>query len=166
MSEKKWYAVYTKSRMEKQVAKEFEEMNIEHYLPLLKTLRQWTDRKKWVYVPLFNSYVFVKTNIKDREKILKADGAVNFVHFKDEYPSIPEYQINNLRIILGASAKFEIGYDNFTLGEKVNVTGGPFKGLKGTVIEYRGKQRLLVRIDVINQNLILEVNPVYIEKIV
>jgi transcriptional antiterminator RfaH len=159
-----WYAVYTKSRNEKQVARELEEKGVEHFLPLVKTLRQWSDRRKFVYVPLFNSYLFVKIDIKYRVYVLEIPGVVCFVNFKQEFPPIPEWQINNLKIILGSAEKFEISRDNFQLGEHVTVNGGSFKGLHGTLVEYRGKQKFLVRIDTINQNLLLEINPVYIEK--
>ena len=159
-----WYAIYTKARSEKQVAKDLEEMQVIHYLPLMKTIRQWSDRKKWVYVPLFNSYIFVKIDIKYRYKVQDIHGVSGFIRFKDEYPPVPEWQINNLRIILGSAEKFEVSFDNFELGDRVKVNGGPFNGLQGTVVEYRGKQKFLVRIDSINQNLLLEINPVYIEK--
>ncbi len=42
----KWYAVYTRSRFEKQVLKGLLDQDIEAYLPLIKTVRQWSDRKK------------------------------------------------------------------------------------------------------------------------
>ena len=124
-----WYAIYTRARSEKQVAVELENRGYKYYLPLIKTLRQWSDRKKWVYIPLFNSYVFVKIDIINRVKILDIEGVVKFVRFKDEYPPIPEWQINNLKIILGSAEKFELSYDNFEIGEKVVVNGGPFKGV-------------------------------------
>lgn len=164
MENKQWYAVYTKSRSEKQVAKELEELGIEHFLPLIKTMRQWSDRRKFIYVPLFSSYIFVKIDIKYRLKVLEVDGAVTFIHFNNEYPSIPEWQLNNLKIILGSAEKFEISFDDFEIGEKVKVDGGPFKGLQGTLVEYRGKKKFLVQVETINQNLLLEVNPVYVCK--
>ena len=49
--EKSWYAVYVKSRTEKKVALEFKYEEIDHYLPLIKRLKQWSDRKKWVEEP-------------------------------------------------------------------------------------------------------------------
>ena len=54
-----WYAVYTKPRSEKKLADRLNEHGIEAYLPLRKTLKQWSDRKKMVEEPLITSYVFV-----------------------------------------------------------------------------------------------------------
>ena len=48
----KWYAVYTRPRFEKQVGQRLLEEGIEAYVPLIKTMRQWSDRKKVVELPL------------------------------------------------------------------------------------------------------------------
>ncbi|MEY4660481.1 MAG: hypothetical protein RLZZ42_433, partial [Bacteroidota bacterium] len=56
---KKWFAVYTRSRCEKKVAQMLTKRGIVNYCPLNKKLRQWSDRKKYIFEPLFPSYVFV-----------------------------------------------------------------------------------------------------------
>ena len=60
----KWIAVYTKSRHEQIVVNELNKKNIEAYCPMFKERRQWSDRKKWVYFPLFRSYVFANIELK------------------------------------------------------------------------------------------------------
>ena len=62
---KKWLAVYTKPRHEKTVEKKFQKKGFEVYLPMLKERRKWSDRKKWVEFPLFRSYIFVRTKLKN-----------------------------------------------------------------------------------------------------
>ena len=62
---KKWIAFYTKPRHEKLVQKELEKKGVQTYLPLLKERRRWSDRKKWVEFPMFKSYIFVKTELKN-----------------------------------------------------------------------------------------------------
>ena len=47
-AEEKWYAIYTRPRAEKQVYQRLTESGIETYLPMQKTIRQWSDRKKIV----------------------------------------------------------------------------------------------------------------------
>ena len=53
----KWYVVYTKPRWEKKVAQKLNDIGINAYCPLIKKISSWTDRKKLVYIPLFNSYI-------------------------------------------------------------------------------------------------------------
>jgi transcription antitermination factor NusG len=55
-----WYAVYTRHRSEKRLADALAKLGIDHYLPLLRTRKKWSDRYKWVEEPLFASYVFVR----------------------------------------------------------------------------------------------------------
>ena len=57
--EKKWNAIYVASRQEKKVFDVLQKKGIQSYLPLVKTLRQWSDRKKMVEFPLLPGYVFV-----------------------------------------------------------------------------------------------------------
>ncbi len=61
----KWIAAYTKPRHEKVAYDQLIDNGFTAYLPLLRQKRKWSDRKKWVEIPLFKSYVFVKTHLKN-----------------------------------------------------------------------------------------------------
>ena len=75
-SEEKWYALYTRPRAEKLVFQRLVEAGIETFLPLQKTYRMWSDRKKLVEKPLLSSYIFVKTNSKNFPIVYKTNGVV------------------------------------------------------------------------------------------
>ena len=53
-SDPKWYAIYTNPRAEKQVRDRLIEAKVEVFLPLQKTFRIWSDRKKLVERPLLH----------------------------------------------------------------------------------------------------------------
>ena len=76
---KKWRALYVNSRAEKKVMEILLGKDIEAYTPIVKTMRQWSDRKKMVELPLMNGYVFVRSDEVQIEKILQTKGVVNFV---------------------------------------------------------------------------------------
>ena len=78
---KKWLAVYTRPRREKVVEKEFQKKGFEVYLPMLRQRMKWSDRKKWVEFPLFRSYVFVRTKIKNVLFVVQTSGVVKVVKF-------------------------------------------------------------------------------------
>jgi transcription antitermination factor NusG len=61
-----WHVVYTMPNSERKVATAIAEMGIEPYLPLHKVMRQWSDRKKKLLVPLFPNYVFVNVSPEKR----------------------------------------------------------------------------------------------------
>ena len=153
-STRRWYAVYTKSRAEKKVALQLEMSNIEVYLPLQKTMRQWSDRKKIIYEPLFRSYVFVKVNNKDFYNVLNNPGSVRFVTIGHEKIPIPEYQIDAIRTYLG-ELTLEEPLTYFEEGDEVEVAFGALKGLRGQLISDKNHRKLIVRIDAVYQNITL-----------
>jgi len=160
-----WYAVYTRPRFEKQVQQRLQEQGIEAFLPLTKTVRQWSDRKKMVEVPLFSSYVFVHIDRSDYDRVLQTHGVVKYICFEGKAASIPQEQINNLKIIIDSRARVECTWERWQKGDTVEVTAGSLKGLRGELITDGDRNKVLVRIDRINQNLTVEVHPGLITKI-
>jgi transcription antitermination factor NusG len=79
MMDKKWYAIYVNSRHEKKVASLLESKLVEIFLPLQKKTKQWSDRKKIVLEPLFTSYLFVRIQETEKEKVRETSGVLNFV---------------------------------------------------------------------------------------
>ena len=155
--EKKWYAIYTKSRTEKKVASDLEARGIEIYLPLLKTLRQWSDRKKWVEVPLFSCYLFVHICDSDYPEVLKTNGVVHFITFRKKRIPIPYQQIEAVRAYLDEDDPVKLNETNFQPDDSVEVIRGQMRGLTGTLIQVKGKQRVLVEIAGIAQKLIINI---------
>ncbi len=156
--EKKWYAIYTKSRTEKKVASDLEASGIEIYLPLLKILRQWSDRKKWVEVPLFSCYLFVHISERDYPEVLKTNGVVRFITFRNKRIPIPDQQIEAVRAYLDEDDPVKLNETNFQPGDFVEVIRGQMLGLTGTLVQVKGKQRVLVEIAGIGQKLIINIS--------
>ena len=143
----KWYAVYTNPRAEKQVYERLVENNIEAYLPLRKTMRQWSDRKKMIEVPLLSSYVFVKISNKEFSVVYKTYGIVKFVSFEGKPAAIPQKQIDILRILIDSNTEIEATSENFAKGDSVEVVSGILTGLAGELIKIGSNNRFVVRID-------------------
>ncbi len=160
-----WYAVYTRPRFEKQVEKRLNEQGIEAYLPVVKTMRQWSDRRKMVDVPLFSSYVFVHIDRRFYDQVLKTHGVVKYVTFEGRAATIPAKQIDNLRIIVDSNAQVETTWATRKKGEQVKIIAGSLKGLSGELISDGTRKRVLVRIKGIDQNLTVEVHPSLIEAV-
>lgn len=161
----KWYAVYTRPRFEKQVVKELLDLGIDAYLPLIKTMRQWSDRKKMVEVPLFSSYVFVNIDRSFYDQVLQTNGVVKYISFEGKAATIPSEQIDNLKIIVDSNEKIEPTWETRRKGDLVMVSAGSLKGLKGELITEGDRKKVLVRIMGIDQNLTVEVHSSLIEKI-
>lgn len=155
---KSWYVIYTRSRAEKKVRDELTFNNIESFLPLQKQLRQWKDRKKWVEIPLMSGYCFVRINRKEYEKVLQTQGVVCFIKFEGKAAEIPDSQIEYLKQMLG-QYDFEVNVtaENFSPGKKVEVIAGPMIGLRGELVETRGKNKFILRFTQINSVFTVEI---------
>src|SRR5690242_5763495 len=73
-NELKWFVFYTKSRHEKKVHDYLIARGYTPFLPLQTVVKQWSDRKKKVVTPLFNSYIFVQTYEHEIPSILATPG--------------------------------------------------------------------------------------------
>jgi transcriptional antiterminator RfaH len=163
--ETKWYALYTRPRAEKQVYERLIEAGVETFLPLIKTYRMWSDRKKLVIKPLLSSYIFVKTSKKYFPNVYRTNGVVKFISFEGQPVSIPQNQIDNLRLLINSDAEIEVTSEKFAKGDNVEVINGSLVGLTGELIKIGTHNRMVIRIDNLNKNLILKIPKAFLRKV-
>jgi len=165
-TEQNWYAVFTKPRAEKKVVERLEEGDIEVFLPLVKTLRQWSDRKKYVQLPLIPSYVFVRMNEKDLNKVLPYPGTVAVLKHLGKPAKVKQSEIDNLKILSdNADASDIISVDKVGKGDAVMVSKGSFAGLIGVCIKDGNKHRVVVQIDSLGSCFSVDIPLNHLEKI-
>ncbi len=154
---KNWIAVYTKSRHEQIVVNELNKKNIESYCPMFKERRQWSDRKKWVHFPLFRSYVFANIEINENIYVLQTIGVNKIVKFQEKISIIPNQVIDNIKNIIEGGYNVEQA-DYFIKGDEVRVVSGPLKGLDGVVLDLRGANKIIIKIEAIQQAFSVEIS--------
>lgn len=157
MNEKNWYAVYVKSRAEKKVAVEFEIDGIDFYLPLIKKLKQWSDRKKWIEEPLFRSYIFVSIEQEQYFKVLETQNVVKYVSFEGKAVPIRKEQIEAVRYYLNEKDPENIDNQIWEEGQKVEIISGSMTGLRGELIDVKGKKKVKVEIEVVGKTLLIQI---------
>lgn len=155
--QKIWYALYTKSRNEKRVALFLKEQEVEHYLPLIKKHRQWSDRKKIVEEPLFASYIFVHIYEKEHWQILKIPGVVKFITFEGKKIPVRDLEIEAIRIYTENGEELITNEADFSPGKQVKVIRGQFKDIQGRLIQILGKQRVKIEIEAIGKSVYLKI---------
>ena len=158
MIEKTWYAIYTRSRWEKKSAKLMEDSGYMVYLPLVKTLKQWSDRKKRVEIPLISGYVFVKVSEGDYYKILETPGVVCYVTFEGKAAPIRDSQIDAMRNAIEGNLKVEAVDDILETGQKVKIISGPMKGAEGEYVKIAHKTNFIINLSSIGFSLKVEIN--------
>lgn len=154
---KTWFALYARSRNEKKVNELLQREGIETYLPLLKTLKQWSDRKKWVEEPLFKSYLFVHIDRSEYMKVLQTDGVVCFITFESKAVPVPPQQILAIKQFLNNEEDPELLSESFEIGDKIEIIRGSLKGLTGDLIDLRGKQKVKIEIESIGKSIYLTI---------
>ena len=164
MMDKQWIVVRSKPRSEKVAHNELVKKNIESYLPLLKERRKWSDRKKWVEFPLFSSYLFARIDIKDSIFVLQTQGVNTIVKFGKQIAIVQNSVIEAIRLAMEGGYQLE-PVEYFVEGNRVEVVAGPMKGIKGIVAKLRGQNRLIIKIDAIQQALSIQIESKFIRNL-
>lgn len=160
-----WYPVYTNPRAEKKANEALIKKGISTYLPLRKTLKQWSDRKKWVNEPFIKSYLFVFIKPGQQTEVLMTKGIARFIYFAGKVASMPERQINDLKLLLASEIDIEITEEDLLPGERVRIKAGPLKDIEGEVVEYRNQKQLALRFESIGCAAIIHVGASLIERV-
>jgi transcriptional antiterminator RfaH len=159
-----WYAFVTKPRHEKKAKTYLDGAGLESYLPLQKSLSQWSDRKKWVEKPLFSSYIFCHIPFRNRFDVLQQPGMVRIVGFNNEAMPVQNSEIEAIKLLL--STDFTIKVRNgFVPGEDIRISSGLLMGYEGKFLEERGEKYFVIHIATIGKSVLVDSRHVKIERI-
>lgn len=159
----RWYPIYTKSRSEKKAYTELQRKGIEAYLPLKVTVKQWSDRKKKVEEPLIKSYLFAYLSAKEHAEVLMTSGVARFVYFSGSIASIPEKQIEDLRLLLATESELELLDFEIAAGEQVLVHAGPFKGMVAELVSVKNKKSIILRLQNLGYSIQIKTSMAFIQ---
>jgi transcription antitermination factor NusG len=153
-----WHVAYTRSKHEKIVAKTLRTREIEIFLPTVKTMKIFSGKKRFVQLPLFPSYLFVKLeNRQSYFDALEVPGIVSFVRNGKQLATVSHELIDRLNAVtVDFTDRVEVSSEHFTKGDFVNITSGPFTGYLCEIIDFKGKNKILVRIDVLQRSLLID----------
>jgi transcription antitermination factor NusG len=160
----RWYALYLRSRYEKRSHQLLLGNGVESFLPLIEEVHTWSDRKKRVEEPLFRGYLFVRTDLKNKQAILETDGVVHFVQIGAKLNPIPDEQINWVKILVGHPDRV-VRESYMSEGQRVRVTAGPFMGMQGYVLKVKSSTRVVVSLDAIAQSVSVDIEPELLERL-
>ena len=164
LTDLRWYAIYCRPRHEKRVCDELLKKGFEAYLPLVKECHQWSDRKKWVEVPLIRGYVFVHITLRQSTYILEVPSALQFVTFNKHYEPIPDFQIEALQRTVDSGYSLKIS-EYLKVGELVEVTDGSLKGVVGRVQRVENEDKFVITLDAIQTAFQVTINAAYLQPI-
>lgn len=162
-----WYALYVHSRAEKKVYDRLLEMKYEAYLPLISTMKKWSDRMKKVEEPLFKSYLFVRADVRKYFEVLEIPGVTKFVSFENKPVRVPENQIIAIKKYCNDYIENDTEIDEKELheGQLVRIISGPMAGLTGRLAHINNKKRLVVFIESVGRHLPINISRAKVEAV-
>jgi transcription antitermination factor NusG len=153
-----WYAVRTRSRQEKVAASILEAFGVPYFLPMKSEIRQWSDRKQRVTVPLFSGYLFVRINPhKDsRLQVMRVPGVAGFVGNQNGPLPVPDQQIEDIRLVLERRVECTV-LPLLDEGDRVRVVRGALAGVEGRIVRSNLSSRLVISIELIHKSVVISV---------
>ena len=146
--ERHWWVLYTKSRQEKALARDLHAKKIPFFLPLVKQTKLCRKRRVTTEVPVFAGYVFLFGTREDRVEGLTTNRVSRTLPRGDEFQLHSDLRQLQRLIESGAPLTVE---QRLSPGNSVRVKSGSFAGMEGTIISRRGTNRLLIRINFLQQ---------------
>jgi transcription antitermination factor NusG len=161
----RWYAVYTHAHHEKRVACQLQRRSIEHFLPLYRSVRRWSDRRVQIDLPLFPGYVFVRLALCDRLDVLKIPSVVRLVGFNGIPTALPDQEMEILRS--GLSQRLRAAPHPFlTIGRRVRIKSGSLQGLEGVLLRRKSNLRVILSVALIQRSIALDIDSMDLEEVV
>ena len=162
--ESSWYAVHTLARHEKRIVAQFEEKRVCTFLPLLRQIHRWSDRRVKVDVPMFSCYAFVRIvhTVEERLKVLRTPGVLGFVGCERQGTPIPDEQIESLRTAISENIPC-FPHAFISAGRRVRIRGGSLDGVEGILERHGADQSLVVSVELLRRSVAIRVQGYEIE---
>ena len=155
-----WYAFRVRSRHEKIVSAALRGKGYEEFLPLAKSDRKWSDRSVTLDLPLFPGYIFCELLRGDIGRVRATSGIVDVVRAGNAPLPASRTEIENLRKAAESGMGLEpCPYTAFAVADRVRIDHGPFAGFEGVVAEHRGRERLVLSVDLLQRSVYVELRP-------
>ena len=159
-----WYALYTKHRHEKVIARNLTYKGFETFVPLYEAARNWKDRVKQIDIPLFPCYVFFRGDLERRLDIVKVPGIFSVVSSGDRPTAILASEIESIRRASGSGARLE-PHPFLNCGDRVRVKCGPLAGIEGILLRKKNAYRLVLSVEMLGKAAAVELDGHQVERL-
>ncbi|MBL9187335.1 MAG: UpxY family transcription antiterminator [Opitutaceae bacterium] len=149
-----WLVCHTRPRCEKKFAALLVAEGLEHYLPLVESVRRYGARTKKFTKPLFPGYVFACVPAEKKSRLHQQDLLARAIAVEDEATFLR--QLADVRAIVASGLQLSV-MPLLTRGRRVRIIGGPLHGLEGFVDDPTKPQGVVLSVDVLRQGLLVRV---------
>ena len=132
-----WFVLCTKPRNELIVTERLTRLGVEVYTPTKIEVRQWSDRKKKVIVPLLPSMVLVQLSEKELGTVFEVPGVVRFLFEHGKRANVSNQEVLAMKSYLEATKMAD--EKGLAVGDLLEV---PLLGEQATLLSIKGKKCL------------------------
>jgi transcriptional antiterminator RfaH len=161
-TDRQWWAVYTRSRQEKSLARQLLAMEVPYYLPLVPKASLIRGRRVKSLLPLFSSYLFMYATDAERIESLSTQRVAHLFRAPDAGRLTRD--LANVRSLIAAGAPLTVE-SRLEAGQRVRVKNGSLMGIEGTVVARRGEDRLVVAVEFLQQGVSILISDFQVEPI-
>lgn len=155
-----WWAIYTKARQEKALARELYAYQVPFYLPLIAKRMIYRGRRIKSQLPLFTGYLFLCGSDEERLRTLSTNRVSQMLPVHDPVALVRD--LRQVRKLIESDAPLSIE-DRLQPGRRVRIHAGPFMGLEGTIQARRGGYRLIVAVHFLQRGVSLDLDDAAVE---
>jgi transcription antitermination factor NusG len=157
-----WFALvihqYKRERCEEMLSR----LGYEYFSPCVEVVRNWSDRRKCLTVPLFPGYIFCRFNPEKRIALMRIPGVLGVVGSTRQLHEIGDDEIEAIRLAIRSSLRLEPC--PFVMpGQRVRVTEGPLRGVEGVLVRNKSRARLLLSVGILNRSVSVEIEETQLE---
>lgn len=156
----RWYCVHTKPKCERSAASVLSELpEVSTFCPQIRFQRSTRRGKVWFVEALFPSYFFAYFDAATKLRAVKySQNIIRVVEFGGVPVAVPDESIARLKREMNFAELREITID-IKIGDSVEVTEGPMRGLVGIVESLRsGEERVRVLLEFLGRQSVVEVS--------
>ena len=148
----KWHLIYSKPHQEKVALDNLTCQNYQCYLPLINKEKILRGKKILSKEPMFPRYLFVRLSHDGQQNwspIRSSKGVSHLVNFGGLAASLDNETMDNLQQKLDKASVVKV----FSIGDKVEILKGPFKGMEAIFNTYKGEERAMLFLNFMAKNL-------------
>lgn len=148
----RWYAIRTKPRKEREVENRLQHLDLEVFLPWLRSRRRVGTRFHWMLTPLFPGYLFTRLDLFVSGKAARySPGVVDFLKFGNRIAEVEVEVMQGLRERC-PNGVAQMEPRRYKSGDHVKVLEGPFCGLEAVFErEMKGSDRVAILLEILGR---------------
>jgi transcription antitermination factor NusG len=159
-----WFAVNVRTRAEELVGSSLENKGFEVFIPTYLECRRYSRCVRKIDAALFPGYLFCRLDVNNRLPLLQTPGVHHVVSLGGVPCPIAEQELAAVRLAVESKLP-TIPWPYLTTGHRARIECGPFAGLEGIVMMFKGHERLVLSVHLLQRSVAVEIDRSWIRPV-